>query len=744
MYGLFSTMEWTHKKGAIIFFRNKLRLKEKRTVNDIMQNHYDDVYQQNDSGYYHPQQHEEKLQQEYERRVKEEVVGRYFITLYARKNIRRVHSVDFKLKLDDKFWNKKEGQEMSFRYYYRKVYDIDLRQVFAGMVVVKNRNGRIDYYPPEICYLTGYPDKLREDKKITGIIARKTSIPLAERTDNFYRIIEKLRHYNKFNNRENMISGDASIVGHKKSLKYGERLIQCKAHRLQPVTILYHSVSNRGITAVRDDQFLRNSKDIGPFNDDETGDYYHFVNCAVAYFVHAPRTEHERPHSDESCFEKINNAFKYFLNEWYPESQNQKGVTVSPFLLPIEIRSPRPEHDDNNMKRFLRNMLKYLEEAIINKKLGGIFFVLPSICGRNDKQTNKIYNTVKAFCNLKTGTISQCIKASTICPDMFGNNRGRGNQHKVQQALKSAFRQFMIKLGVIPWKIQLKILDDNDNDRYNRCNPTLNYLPDNAINLNKPTMIIGIDVNHNRKKGVSTIGYTSTYDSDFCRVVVQVDHQRMGQEILGIDTLQQSTENAILYFKEINTVYPQQIFVYRDGVSLGELEKVSMKELNAIERAAERVSIDCPNPDIQFMVVQKRVNARFFEMDNRYNYKSLIGAKPPVIIDRDIVSPNMWDFYLIACNAPKDKVANPVRVIIINDGLKLAQKNSKNDLELFTYSLCNLYYGWCGAVKIPHVIKYADKVAEMYSNTYNYVDIVGATCNKPNIPSHINLTHHYL
>ena len=309
------------------------------------------------------------------------------------------------------------------------------------------------------------------------------------------------------------------------------------------------------------------------------------------------------------------------------------------------------------------------------------------------------------------------------------------------QFIKHSNRLCQIKLGIIPWKLILRNINDpNDDNPENQSNPRLNYLIDGLIDLSIPTMIIGIDVNHNRRRGVSTVGFISTYDSDFCRIHGQIAYQSMGQEVAGIDQLQNLTENALRNFKAINTVSPQQIFVYRDGVSLGELDAVSKKELLAIRRAALNVSSNYPQPRVQFMVVQKRVNARFFEWDART--QQLVGAKPRTIVDADIVSNQFWDFYLIACGAPRDKVANPVRVIIINDDLNLGVRGSKNDIELFTYALCNLYYGWGGAVKTPHVIKYADKMAELYANMVDYVHFVGAQECKPK--DGIDLTHHML
>ena len=86
---------------------------------------------------------------------------------------------------------------------------------------------------------------------------------------------------------------------------------------------------------------------------------------------------------------------------------------------------------------------------------------------------------------------------------------------------------------------------------------------------------------------------------------------------------------------------------------------------------------------------------------------------------------------MIACTALREKSANPVRIIVICDDLQLAQQQSKNNIESFTYSFCNLYYGWPDAVKIPHVIKYADKIAEQYANIEAYIPMVNASHNRP-------------
>ncbi len=192
----------------------------------------------------------------------------------------------------------------------------------------------------------------------------------------------------------------------------------------------------------------------------------------------------------------------------------------------------------------------------------------------------------------------------------------------MQQSIQSLFRQFVVKLGVIPWKVQFK----------GSALCPFDYLCDDAIDLNVATMVIGIDVNHNRRIGRSTIGFIATFDRDLCRVMAQVAAQAMGQEVVGIADIELLTVNALSNFHAVNGLDPRQIFVYRDGVSLGELNAVAECELMAIRRAMTRLNVVAA---IEFMVVQKRVNARFFErIQLNQNEGREVGVRPRVVVDQ--------------------------------------------------------------------------------------------------------------
>eukprot|EP01084_Bolivina_argentea_P176460 305367_1 len=109
MRGFISTLEYTKDFQTVIFFRHKMRLKEKRTISEIMEGHW---------GYAQEQQYETEEAKEamYERKVSEELKGRYFITLYARRCVRRIHGINFRNDLDTAFMCK--GQRITFREYY--------------------------------------------------------------------------------------------------------------------------------------------------------------------------------------------------------------------------------------------------------------------------------------------------------------------------------------------------------------------------------------------------------------------------------------------------------------------------------------------------------------------------------------------------------------------------------------------------------------------------------------------------
>lgn len=90
-------------------------------------------------------------------------------------------------------------------------------------------------------------------------------------------------------------------------------------------------------------------------------------------------------------------------------------------------------------------------------------------------------------------------------------------------------------------------------------------------------------------------------------------------------------------------------------------------------------------------------------------------------------NPSVYDFVLVPHKA------TVATALPVNFAVKFNNSNfTKNDFETLTYHLCYNYFNFGGGIKVPNVVKYAEKAAN-YS-----VDIKG----KPN--ERLSSSLHYL
>lgn len=108
------------------------------------------------------------------------------------------------------------------------------------------------------------------------------------------------------------------------------------------------------------------------------------------------------------------------------------------------------------------------------------------------------------------------------------------------------------------------------------------------------------------------------------------------------------------------------------------------------------------NPHFAFIVVKKRVNARFFVEDQLRN------PRPGTIIDRGVVSRNGYDFYMIAQHVNQGS-ATPTHYHVLIDQSQL----TADQIQFLTYKLCHLYFNWSATVKVPAPCQYAHKLAKL-------------------------------
>jgi len=288
------------------------------------------------------------------------------------------------------------------------------------------------------------------------------------------------------------------------------------------------------------------------------------------------------------------------------------------------------------------------------------------------------YEKVKLVCSKDAGVHSQCIQSCNL---------------DTNHVWIGITRQLFTKLGALPWKLRF-----------------LTHTTANHLNLRIPTMLVGIDVNHDRKEANAPIAFVSTWDRDFVRTHAQLGYHTLANEVMNQNEMTEFMTNALENFNEKNRRFPEQIIVYRDGIASTQIKHVLQNEMLGVDEAFERLGIE---PKVEFILVNKRVNCRFVELETKEN------VPRGLVVDDTIVSSQYWDFYITPADAPEGCTSTPTRFIIIRDDLKLSARNAALEIEAFTRQCCNLYYNWPGPVRVPHIVKNADKLTTQFGAAVN-------------------------
>ncbi|CDM37030.1 hypothetical protein CBS147339_2295 [Penicillium roqueforti] len=274
----------------------------------------------------------------------------------------------------------------------------------------------------------------------------------------------------------------------------------------------------------------------------------------------------------------------------------------------------------------------------------------------------KIFDYVKYAGDLKTGVLTHCMLSEKF--------RGANEQYLSNNAMK-----VNLKMG--------------------GCNQLLQPANARFISAAKNTMVVGLDVTH-----------PSSTDPEIfpsvAAIVASTDHN-MGQwpgEVRAQTRRQEHIEflkemmltRLSLWQKTNNGNLPQNILVYRDGVSDGQFPMVLTEELPKVQAAAKAVYRGAM-PNITIIVCGKRHNVRFYPT----NAKDQDRTSNPIngcVVDRGVTRPIYWDFYLQA-QAPLQGSARPAHYIVIHDEIftnpKVNTDRKPADvLQELTHNICYL------------------------------------------------------
>ena len=361
------------------------------------------------------------------------------------------------------------------------------------------------------------------------------------------------------------------------------------------------------------------------------------------------------------------------------------GINAAPPIPGTSISLTGGPGDDGIIDQIFTQILNHPAKPLL------MLIILPN----GDK---KIYNRVKFMGDIKTGIQTVCVIGSKFAKLTYDNNA-----------------QYLANVAL---KVNLKLGGRNQSLKEARL----------GIIGEGKTMVVGLDVTHpspgSSENAPSVAGIVASIDKDLAQWPADVRIQTPRQEM--VSDLCNMFEARLGVWKKANKqALPENVLIYRDGVSEGQYGTVLDLELPEIRKACEKVysAIETKNalPYITIVVVGKRHHTRFYPTDLREADDRSGNPKNGTIVDRGITEARSWDFYLQAHSSGLG-TARPAHYYIILDEIfrrtfKLRKtrepfKHAADMIENLTHNLCYMFGRATKAVSICPPAYYADLVCE--------------------------------
>ena len=345
------------------------------------------------------------------------------------------------------------------------------------------------------------------------------------------------------------------------------------------------------------------------------------------------------------------------------------------------------------------NSLEQTIAALRSKGLDILLITLPA-------KDTALYNRIKRYSDQNAGIHTVC-----VIEDGFLKRQG--------SYLGNVALKFNLKLGGI--------------------NHTLRDIDLGIVSQGK-TMVVGIDVVHPSPGSgrASIAAMAGSIDKNLAQWPVDLRVQiREGQEML--DKIGDMIKSRLALWMEHHKRYPENILVYRDGVSEGQYEQVLNEELDEMKKESQNLYDKArqPLPRFTLIIVAKRHHTRFFPFGQNPPFTDKGNFEGGLVVERGITEPRTWDFFLQSHNAIQG-TARPAHYVVLYDEIftdgalhavhqKIERDLSPTDrLQKLTNSLCYLFSRATKAVKIPAPVYYADIACERASRYLAGVDTTDA------------------
>ena len=299
-----------------------------------------------------------------------------------------------------------------------------------------------------------------------------------------------------------------------------------------------------------------------------------------------------------------------------------------------------------------------------------------------NNKTDKLYIPLKKHSLCTQGYISQVIKYESIMRAMK-NKRGPD----------SYFSKILLQIN-------------------NKLGGFNYFLDTDEVTNERNIILIGVDTSHtwgkktkkynNKKIGLAMV---ATKDKNFSKFYSKneiIKYDKHFYSDIRRNISQFIKEAVEKYIKEKKS-QPKNIIIYRQGIAPNQSEKIKLEVLY-IEEICQKLKVN-----YYYVLVNTRTNIKFFEYNKENNYKSQLYKNPEqglIILDQ-VTNKSRFEFYL---QPQKVNIgsATPTYFHVAYGNMGFPELLIK-----LTYWTTFIYPNWQNSIRVPHVLKMAEKLAIM-------------------------------
>ena len=210
-------------------------------------------------------------------------------------------------------------------------------------------------------------------------------------------------------------------------------------------------------------------------------------------------------------------------------------------------------------------------------------------------------------------------------------------------------------------------------------------------------MIVGVDSSHikGKRTGVAMVATINTSFTNFYNKEQIFEEEKNEQFLFCVGAF---IKEAIAQYSKLNdNKLPGGVIIYRQGVSLQQKDYLTKEALGIKEVCDENKIL------YEYILVNTKTTYKFFESKKN----SYVNPDAGLLVLNGVTNRNFFEFYIQPQQVTGGS-ATPSCFTVTYGNLGFPEI-----LPKLTFDLCHLYSNWQGTVRVPHVLKSAEKLSKM-------------------------------